>query len=183
MLARMIGAARLSADTYEDVEHDKGATIQALGVVIIVSLAAFVGGLLADEDTEVLNALVFGLVSGVVGWALWALFTYMIGTTILKTEDTEADWGQLARGIGFAQTPGILHVFILHTYGRASHLSGGTGLEDRGHGGRRAAEPGLYVDSPGGPRDPDRLHSSRDRIGIVVMILTGLALGEVGGTS
>ena len=42
---------------------------------------------------------------------MWALFTYVIGATILKTEDTEADWGQLARGTGFAQTPGILHVF------------------------------------------------------------------------
>ena len=112
MLSRMIGAARLSVETYEDVEHDSSATIQALAVVIIVSIAAFVGGLIADEDTEVLNALVFGLVGGVVGWALWALFTYMIGSTILKTEDTEADWGQLARGTGFAQTPGLLHVFI-----------------------------------------------------------------------
>ena len=110
MLARMIGAARLSVDTYEDVEHDKSATIQALAVVVIVSLAAFVGGLLGDEDTDVLNALVFGLVGGIVGWAVWALFTYMIGSTILKTEDTEADWGQLARGTGFAQTPGILYV-------------------------------------------------------------------------
>ena len=112
MLARMIGAARLSVDTYEDVEHDKSATIQALAVVVIVSLAAFVGGLLGDEGTDVLNALVFGLVGGIVGWAVWALFTYMIGSTILKTEDTEADWGQLARGTGFAQTPGLLHVLV-----------------------------------------------------------------------
>ena len=113
MLARMIGAARLSVDTYEDVEHDSGATIQALAVVVIVSLAGFVGGLLAgNEDIDVLDALVFGLVGGIVGWAVWALFTYMIGATILKTEDTEADWGQLARGIGFAQTPGILNVLI-----------------------------------------------------------------------
>ncbi len=110
MLARMLGAARLNVDTFEDVEHDKSATIQALAVVIIVSIAGFVGRLLADEDSEVVNALVFGIVGGVVGWAAWALFTWMIGATILKTEDTEADWGQLARGTGFAQTPGILHV-------------------------------------------------------------------------
>ena len=112
MLARMLGAARLSVDTFEDVEHDKGATIQALAVVIIVSIASFVGGLLVGEDSEVVRALLFGIVGGVVGWAVWALLTYVIGATILKTEDTEADWGQLARGTGFAQTPRILHVLF-----------------------------------------------------------------------
>ena len=110
MLARMLGAARLSVDTFEDVEHDKGATIQALAVVIIVSIASIVGQLLASDDPELVNALVVGIVRGVASWAVWALFTWMIGATILKTEDTEADWGQLARGTGFAQTPGILHV-------------------------------------------------------------------------
>ena len=34
MLARMLGAARLDIDTYEDVEKDKGATLQALLVVV-----------------------------------------------------------------------------------------------------------------------------------------------------
>jgi hypothetical protein len=110
MLARMLGAARLSVDTYEDVEHDSSATIQALAVVIIVSIASIVGELLGGDDPEVVRALIVGIVRGVVSWAVWALFTWMIGATILKTEDTEADWGQLARGTGFAQTPGILHV-------------------------------------------------------------------------
>ena len=110
MLARMLGAARLSVDTYEDVEHDSGATIQALAVVIVVSIASLIGGLLAGDDLEVVSALLFGIVGGVVSWAVWALLTYVIGATILKTEDTEADWGQLARGTGFAQTPKILHV-------------------------------------------------------------------------
>ena len=35
-----------------------------------------------------------------------------VGTKILKTDQTEADWGQLARGTGFAQTPGILTVLV-----------------------------------------------------------------------
>jgi hypothetical protein len=59
-----------------------------------------------------------GLVGLVVGipvsiglWALWAWITYLIGTTILKTSETEANWGQLARTLGFAQSPGVLKVF------------------------------------------------------------------------
>ena len=93
------------------------ATLQALLVVIIVSIATVVGQVLAWADTasDVTSVLgisvIIGMVKGVVSWVLWALFTWIIGTTILKTEDTEADWGQLARGTGFAQTPGILNLY------------------------------------------------------------------------
>ena len=111
MLGRMLGAARLNVQTYEDVEHDSGATMQALLVVILVSIASFVGQLLSGDETNVVGALVNGIAWGVLGWALWALFTWLVGATLLKTEQTEADWGQLARCTGFAQTPRILNVF------------------------------------------------------------------------
>ena len=100
----------MNADTYEDVERDGSATIQALIVVIVVALASGIGDLLSG-DANIVRALVFGVIRGVVSWAVWALIAMFIGTTILKTEQTEADWGQLARGTGFAQTPGILNVF------------------------------------------------------------------------
>ena len=112
MLGRMLGAARLDAGTYEEVEKDGRATIQALIVVIVVTVASVVGELLGGgEDFDVVNALVIGIIRGVVSWAVWALITWIVGVTILKTEETEADWGQLARCTGFAQTPGLLHVF------------------------------------------------------------------------
>ena len=110
MIDRMLGAARLSADTYEEVERDRSATGQALLIVVLVTLASFVGQMLAGEEVDVVRGLVLGVIRGVVSWALWALFTWLIGATILRTEDTEADWGQLARGTGFAQTPGLLNV-------------------------------------------------------------------------
>ena len=112
MLGRMLGAARLDAGTYEEVEKDGRATIQALIVVIVVTVASVVGELLGGgEDFDVVNALALGIIRGVVSWAVWALITWIVGVTILKTEETEADWGQLARCTGFAQTPGLLHVF------------------------------------------------------------------------
>lgn len=111
MIGRMLGAARLSADTFEDVEADRGATIQALLVVIIVAIATGVGGML-DGETSLAQGLVFGVIRGAVTWAVWALVALFVGATILKTEETEADWGQLARGTGFAQTPGILNVLV-----------------------------------------------------------------------
>ena len=111
MLSRMIGAALLRSDTYEDVEHDRSATLQALLVVILVSISSGVGALLQDE-VDIVDALVFGVIFGVVSWAVWALTTWIVGSTILKTAATEANWGQLARGTGFAQTPGIFSFLV-----------------------------------------------------------------------
>ena len=107
----MLGAASLNADTYEEVENDSGATIQALIVVIAVAVAAGVGGVLAGEGNFG-RGLAFGAIRGVVSWAVWAFMAWIIGTTLLKTEDTEANWGQLARGTGFAQTPGFLNILV-----------------------------------------------------------------------
>ena len=105
MLARMLGAARLKVATFEDVENDKGATMQAMMVVILVSIAGAIGGLTGGP-----LGLIAGLIFGLIQWAAWAGVTFFIGTTIFKTPETHADWGQLARTTGFAQTPGLLKV-------------------------------------------------------------------------
>ena len=110
MIGRMLGAARLSSDTYEEVERDRGATLQALVIVVLVSIAGLVGTLLGGDEIKIVEAVIFGIIGGIVSWALWALGTWIVGSTILKTEHTEADWGQLARCTGFAQTPGLLNV-------------------------------------------------------------------------
>ena len=115
MLGRILGAALLKSDTYEDVEGDNSATIQALLVVVVVAIASGVGGILSGDSlnvTSVLEGLAFGVVRGIVTWVVWALIALLVGTKILKSESTEADWGQLARGTGFAQTPGILSVLV-----------------------------------------------------------------------
>ena len=61
MIGRMLGAARLSSDTFEEVERDSGATIQALLVVIIVAIFNSVGGILSGESTLV-GGLLFGVI-------------------------------------------------------------------------------------------------------------------------
>lgn len=108
---RMIGAARLRVATYEDVENDAGATVQALLVVVLVSIAGGVGALLAGDATAA-EALIYGVLRSIVTWAVWALVAWIVGGFILRTAHTHADWGQLARGTGFAQVPGFLNVLF-----------------------------------------------------------------------
>lgn len=91
---------------YEEVEKDTTSTHQALMVVVIVAVATGIGSFASGG---VLGFFV-GIVGGVGLWAMWAWITHYIGTTILKTAATEADWGQLARTLGFAQSPGVLKV-------------------------------------------------------------------------
>lgn len=105
----MIGAAKLRTDTYEEVEADRSATRQAMLVVLLVALATGIGNLGSGS----IIGLVVGIAVAIVGWALWAWITYFIGTTLFKTPETEANWGQLARTLGYAQSPGVLKVFVV----------------------------------------------------------------------
>jgi hypothetical protein len=101
---RMIGAARLNTNTYEEVEADPGATGQALGVVVLASVASGIG------MGQGLRGLVIGTVLSLIGWAIWAWLIYFIGTRWLPEPDTNADAGQLLRTVGFAMSPGVLRV-------------------------------------------------------------------------
>ncbi len=101
---RMIGAAKLDPRVYEDIENDRTATPQALGVVALASLA---GGIGLGEGVR---GLVFGTVAGLVGWAIWAWLIYFIGTRWLPEPDTRTDMNDLLRTTGFATSPGILRV-------------------------------------------------------------------------
>lgn len=105
----MIDFAMFRIPTYRAVEADASALGQAMLVVVIVAIASGVTGLGVED--EGVSGLIGGVIAGLVGWAVWAWITYFVGTTIFNTSQTHADWGQLARTTGFAQSPGVLRVF------------------------------------------------------------------------
>ena len=105
---RMMGAARLDAATYNEVEKDTTATSQAM---LVVALSAIAAGIGAGGGGVV--GILGGTVVALVAWAAWAFVTYFIGTKLLAEPQTEADFGQLLRTIGFAASPGILRVLGL----------------------------------------------------------------------
>lgn len=104
-VGRMVGAAKLDVAVYEEVEADGTATGQAMGVVLLSSLAAGVGA--AALGTGVIVSAIAALLS----WVIWAYLTYLVGTRLFPEPQTEADMGQLMRTLGFAQSAGVLRVF------------------------------------------------------------------------
>jgi hypothetical protein len=103
---RMMRAAKLDVNLYEEVEADKTAMGQAVTVVILSSVAAGLGGIAKGG----MGGLIVGAVAALVGWLIWAYLTYLIGTKLLPEPQTKADYGELLRTIGFSSSPGIIRV-------------------------------------------------------------------------
>lgn len=100
---RVIGAIRINPQTFEEVEHDQSATGQAAMVVLA---AAISGGLGAGY----LRGAIAGAISGLIGWAAGAFVLLIVGTKLLPGKNTEADYGQMLRTMGFAQAVGIFGI-------------------------------------------------------------------------
>ncbi len=113
MINRMIRAAMLDVQLYEEVEHDETKTQEALMVVLLIAL---VNGVLSFPLNLFLGrgflgstfALVYGVLWTIVGYFLYAYLAYYIGTTLFGGT---ADFGELRRVLGYAYTPSIVAWF------------------------------------------------------------------------
>ena len=105
LVQRMLGAATLNIDTFEEVEADETATMQAAAVVGMVAVASAIGAV-GEGGTSLFMA----PVTQIFGWLIWAGITYLVGTKIFHGTAT---WGELLRTLGFAQAPGLLYLFAV----------------------------------------------------------------------
>ena len=103
---RIIRAAKLDVSLYEEVEADKGAIRQAMGVVVLSSIAAGVGSI----GKGGFGGILIGMIAALIGWYIWAYLIYLIGTKLLPGPQTKADLGELLRTIGFSSSPGLIRV-------------------------------------------------------------------------
>ncbi len=109
---RLIGAAVLDVDTYEEVEADRTATVQAFVIVLASSLATGIGATgFGDRPVGPVGNVFIISIAALMGWAAWALLIFQIGGRLLPEPDTRVDVPELLRTIGFAATPGLLRVF------------------------------------------------------------------------
>lgn len=105
-LDRILGAARLDIDTYEEIEADRSANWQALAVILLTAVAN--GGGTALAGGAWWDALLNGVLYQLLGWTVWSFVTYLIGTRVFRGQAT---YGELLRTMGFAYTPGFLLLF------------------------------------------------------------------------
>ena len=106
---RIVRAAKLDVNLYEEVEADKGAMGQAMGVVVLSSIAAGIGTI----GTIGVKGIIIGAIIALIAWYAWAYITYFVGAKILPEPQTKAHPGELLRTIGFASSPGLIRVLAV----------------------------------------------------------------------
>jgi hypothetical protein len=109
---RLLGAAALDVPTYEEVEADRSATLQAFVVVVTSSIATGVGASrLGPLGPGLSGNLLMWSIGALLGWAAWSLLVMQIGGRLLPEPDTRVDVTELLRTLGFATAPGLLRAF------------------------------------------------------------------------
>jgi hypothetical protein len=105
--ARVRGVLLLDVKTFEEIEADTTANLQAFIVVVSASIAA---GLGASVRLGVIGLLreTFG---ALIGWVMWAAVTWVIGSKLLPEPQTRTDMGELLRVIGYAYAPNLFGFF------------------------------------------------------------------------
>ena len=106
---RVIGALKLDANTFEDIERDPAAMGQAVGVIAIAAVA---GGL-ANVWYGGISGIILGVITSLIGYALWATVVWLVGTKLMPDPATKADFPETFRVLGFAAAPGVLAIITI----------------------------------------------------------------------
>ncbi len=111
MMSRVVRAAKLDVEFFNEVEADISLTQEALMVVVLVSLigsvGSFIGGVINQGFVSAVLALIAALVTGIATYYIWAYVTYFVGTRLFTGT---ADPGELLRVLGYASGPQVLSV-------------------------------------------------------------------------
>ena len=116
LFRRMWGAARLHADTYEEVEADRSSLAQAVLVVIAactaIGIARAVQGAQAGLSEAVLGfQVVISVLEPLVLWVGGSAVSYMVGSSFFRGPETQTDFAEVLRTTGFAFAPALLRGF------------------------------------------------------------------------
>lgn len=106
MWDRIVRAALLDKAVYEEVEADRSATGQAVTLVVLVAVASGIGIGVGGDVLGLISSAAIALAA----WAIGAAIVYFVGATIIPEPQTEADWGQVARTLAFAQSIGLVRI-------------------------------------------------------------------------
>jgi hypothetical protein len=106
MIERMVRAIRLDWTVFGEIAGDRKATKEAAIIVAIVTFLSAVGSGIAHKSF--VSFIVAWLVAILVGWLLWAVITYFVGTAFFKGK---TDIPSMMRVLGYASAPNLLGLF------------------------------------------------------------------------
>ena len=106
---RVVGAMRLDANTFEEIERDPTAMGQAAGVIALAAVSLGIGNVLVRRDLRDLSQVIISII----GYAVWAVLVWVIGTKVMPDPATKADFAEAFRVIGFAASPGVLGIITI----------------------------------------------------------------------
>ena len=101
---RLVGAMKLDVNTFEDIERDPTAMGQAVGVIALAAVSTGIGNVWYGGMTGIL----FGVITSLIGYAVWAVIVWLVGTKVMPDPATKADFPEAFRVIAFAAAPGVL---------------------------------------------------------------------------
>jgi hypothetical protein len=117
LFPRMLRAAKLEPQLYEEVEADTTGTSQAMLAVVLVSLATGIGSGISTtmqgngSILSFIGGLGWGIIASLIVWVIFSLLCFWLGTSVFKGPETKSTMGELLRTLGFAYTPGLLNIF------------------------------------------------------------------------
>ena len=108
-LTRFVRAARLDIELYKEVIEDPLTLNQAWITVLIYCMAASWGGFggVGAVGTNI------AMITTLIGWYVWAFFTYFAGTRLFRETKKEIDRTErktVIRAMGFASAPGVARI-------------------------------------------------------------------------
>jgi hypothetical protein len=106
---RVVGAMKLDANAFEDVERDSTAVGQAVGVIVLAAVAAGIGNIYWGG----LSGIVSGTLMSILSFLIWSLIVWVVGTKLMPEPATKADFPETFRVLGFAAAPGLAAVITI----------------------------------------------------------------------
>jgi hypothetical protein len=109
LTGRMIGAMQADVKTFTEIEADPNAMGQAITVIVIAGIASLIGNIFRQG----IIGGILGLIMSIVGYAVFSLLVFLVGTKLMPEPTTKADFNETFRVVGFAASPGIFNVLAI----------------------------------------------------------------------
>jgi hypothetical protein len=109
LTGRVIGALQADVKTLTEIEADPNAMGQAVTVIVVAGVAGLIGNFFRVG----LTGGILSLISSLVGYALFSLMVFLIGTKLMPEPTTKADFNETFRVVGFAAAPGVFNILAI----------------------------------------------------------------------